>query len=360
MLHVNVQGSCGYGVMDKTQYPYWSVAALSPSNPFYIAGPIAACGQCFEIQCLNSGGQFAGRCNSDPIQRSTTVMISDVCPECEADHLDIQALTYDKIAPMLSGRIDIQYRRVQCTPPSNLVVNIDQNSGTGGFLKMSVSTAGGSGGISSVQVKGPNTAWTGLHNLYGAEWELDTQPQLPLDIHIIADTGAEVTAFSAITQNGVTGVLPTGVQFTFGGPPSYNEASSIDSSGSSAPSSTPQSSAESPPESSSESSIQSDIASASAGGASASASGSSQSIMDDRNILQQSKRVLCQDLRQMLKGNGFGAVFYRGLASAASLEPPLNKAVASEGPTPNADPVDLSDAVLSRQSVRRLRGTCTL
>lgn len=85
-----------------------------------------------------------------------------------------------------------------------------------------------------------------------------------------------MTAFSAITQNGVTGVLPTGVQFTFGGPPSYNEASSIDSSGSSAPSSTPQSSAESPPESSSESSIQSDIASASAGGASASASGSSQ------------------------------------------------------------------------------------
>ena len=45
------------------------------------------------------------------------------------------------MAPMLSGRIDIQYRRVQCTPPSNLQVNIDQNSGTGGFLKMSVSVS---------------------------------------------------------------------------------------------------------------------------------------------------------------------------------------------------------------------------
>ncbi len=90
----------------------------------------------------------------------------------------------------------------------------------------------------------------------------------------------QVTAFSAITQNGVTGVLPTGVQFTFSGPPSYDEASSIDSSGSSAPSSapssTPSSTPESPPESSPESSIQSDIASASAGGASASAGGSSQ------------------------------------------------------------------------------------
>ncbi len=32
--------------------------------------------------------------------------------------------------------------------------------------------------------------------------------------------------------------------------------------------------------------------------------------MDDKNILQQPKRVLCQDLRQMLSGNGFSAVFY--------------------------------------------------
>ena len=44
-----------------------------------------------------------------------------------------------------------------------------------------------------MQVKGPNTAWTGLNNLYGAEWELDSQPQLPLDLHIIADKGAEVS-----------------------------------------------------------------------------------------------------------------------------------------------------------------------
>ena len=94
-----------------------------------------------------------------------------------------------------------------------------------------------------------------------------------LTLHLMS---VQVTAFGVITQNGVTGILPTGVQFTFSGPPSYNEASSIDSSGASAPSSAPQSPAESPPESSPESSIQSDIASASAGGASASAGGSSQ------------------------------------------------------------------------------------
>ena len=42
------------------------------------------------------------------------------------------------MAPMLGGRIDMRYRRVECTPPTNLVVNIEKNSGTGGFLKMSV------------------------------------------------------------------------------------------------------------------------------------------------------------------------------------------------------------------------------
>lgn len=46
-----------------------------------------------------------------------------------------------QMSSMLTGRIDIQYRRVQCTPPSNLIVNIDQNSGTGGFLKMSVTVS---------------------------------------------------------------------------------------------------------------------------------------------------------------------------------------------------------------------------
>ena len=38
-----------------------------------------------------------GRCNSDPNQRTVTVMITDFCPECEADHIDIQALTFNKV-----------------------------------------------------------------------------------------------------------------------------------------------------------------------------------------------------------------------------------------------------------------------
>lgn len=36
--------SCGYGVLDKSKYPFWSVGALSTSNKFFQAGPVYGCG----------------------------------------------------------------------------------------------------------------------------------------------------------------------------------------------------------------------------------------------------------------------------------------------------------------------------
>ena len=52
-------------------------------------------------------------------------------------------------------------------------------------------TNGGSGGVRSVQVKGPNSGWTGLKNIWGGAWEIANQPQLPLDLHVTADSGQE-------------------------------------------------------------------------------------------------------------------------------------------------------------------------
>jgi hypothetical protein len=39
-----LQGACGYGMLDKEKYPYWSVAALSTSSEFYKKGPVQGCG----------------------------------------------------------------------------------------------------------------------------------------------------------------------------------------------------------------------------------------------------------------------------------------------------------------------------
>ena len=46
-----------------------------------------------------------------------------------------------QIAPMLNGRIDIKYRRVECTPPVPVKVQIDGNSGTGGWLRLAVTVS---------------------------------------------------------------------------------------------------------------------------------------------------------------------------------------------------------------------------
>lgn len=46
----------------KCRYPYFSAAALSPSNSFFKADELNGCGQCFQIQCADprSGGwQFS-------------------------------------------------------------------------------------------------------------------------------------------------------------------------------------------------------------------------------------------------------------------------------------------------------------
>lgn len=56
-------------------------------------------------------------------------------------------------------------------------------------------TVGNSGAIKSVQVKGPNSHWKGLNNIWGATWEIANQPSLPIDLHVTADNGQEVGYF---------------------------------------------------------------------------------------------------------------------------------------------------------------------
>ncbi len=47
------EGSCGYGTLGKDRFPYFSTAALAPSNRFYTADALHGCGQCFQVQCAD-------------------------------------------------------------------------------------------------------------------------------------------------------------------------------------------------------------------------------------------------------------------------------------------------------------------
>lgn len=71
-----------------------------------------------------------------------TVMVTDVCPECASttdgsgDHFDLNALSFNLLAPMEKGRIDASYRLVSCKPPSPLKVQVDGSDGAGLWLRL--------------------------------------------------------------------------------------------------------------------------------------------------------------------------------------------------------------------------------
>lgn len=120
--HTPTQGACGFGTLDKNSWPGWNVAGIATSNRFYSKLPGNACGACFEIQCVDPR---EGACN--PARKTVTVVcvawyshsgivpitynmgtstppcaqtVTDECPECGADHWDIQALTFAQVSIM--------------------------------------------------------------------------------------------------------------------------------------------------------------------------------------------------------------------------------------------------------------------
>lgn len=68
-----------------------SPSPITPKVSFIVSTMLEA------DQALIHADSVQGRCNSDPNARSVTVMVTDACPECEPDHIDIQALTFNKV-----------------------------------------------------------------------------------------------------------------------------------------------------------------------------------------------------------------------------------------------------------------------
>ena len=51
-----MQGACGYGMLNKEVYPYWSAAALSTSSQYY-KDPVQGCGWVL-LHCNTECGGF--------------------------------------------------------------------------------------------------------------------------------------------------------------------------------------------------------------------------------------------------------------------------------------------------------------
>ncbi|KDD76131.1 hypothetical protein H632_c342p0 [Helicosporidium sp. ATCC 50920] len=202
-------GACGYGQIPKNSYPYFKVAALSPQNKYYQAGPVDACGQCFEIQCTEGGSV----CIGPPV----TVMISDECPECSANHIDIQSLAFASLADPGLGIINMRYRRVTCEPSTDIKVAVLDYQGAGAWLRLSIVDTGGRGAVKAVMTRTSGTdSWVQLTNTWGAQWELPSAPAPPLDFKIVCDDNETVESLGVVDVDGGISSDTGGVQFGTG------------------------------------------------------------------------------------------------------------------------------------------------
>lgn len=48
-----LDGSCGYGALDRSEWPNWMAAAIGPSNPLTSGGNPGGCGACVEVTCTS-------------------------------------------------------------------------------------------------------------------------------------------------------------------------------------------------------------------------------------------------------------------------------------------------------------------
>lgn len=63
-------------------------------------------------ECMQAYGSKPGSCQAKPEDRSIVVQITDSCPECSTDQMDLQANIWAQIAnpAPAGGRVNMQYR----------------------------------------------------------------------------------------------------------------------------------------------------------------------------------------------------------------------------------------------------------
>ncbi|KAH7619768.1 putative expansin-A17 [Nannochloris sp. 'desiccata'] len=211
------EGACGYGSIPKDAFPYFSTMAFGLNNQFFKSLPLDSCGTCYQVQCQDPR---PGACKTDSAGKPLSViaMITDKCPECGDNHIDVQAQAFAKISKPELGRIKIAYRHVECAVPGDLKVSVKDFAGANGWIRLSVDDTGGRGAVKELYVKGSGqNEWRAMDNTWGAAWELSSAPAPPLAFKFVCDDGEEVIAEDVVTQNGgISGGLKSPVSFSTG------------------------------------------------------------------------------------------------------------------------------------------------
>ncbi|XP_059633913.1 putative expansin-B2 [Cornus florida] len=195
-------GACGY--VNAVEQPPFSSLISAGGPSLYQSGK--ECGACYEVKCTNNTA-----CSGAPV----TVVITDECPGCESNHFDLSGTAFGAMA--LSGhadqlrdagRLQIQYRRVQCNYPGvTIAFHVDAGSNPSYFASV-VEYEAGDGDLASVDLKQAldSDSWQPMQHSWGAVWKLDAGSTLtaPFSIKL-----TEIESGKTLVANNV---IPAGWQ----------------------------------------------------------------------------------------------------------------------------------------------------
>lgn len=193
-----IEGACGYGMLPPQYYPFFMTGALSTSNKFFTGLPVGGCGACFQVQC-DAGSKCKKDASGNPA--SVIVTITDKCPECSADHLDLQATAWAKLSDPSYGNIPIKYRRITCSPPGNIKLGV-LNYNPSGWVRFVALFTARRGSVKALAVRTNNSGkpWQYLTNSWGAVWEAGTIPAAPLDVLFVSDNDEMRISYNVIKK----------------------------------------------------------------------------------------------------------------------------------------------------------------
>ncbi|KAI3854281.1 hypothetical protein MKW98_024704 [Papaver atlanticum] len=168
-------GACGYGSLVDVKPFRTRVGAVS--DVLFNNGE--GCGACYKVKCLDK---------SICSRRAVTVIITDECPGCRANHthFDLSGAAFSRMAIAGNsaqlrnrGELTVVFRRTPCKYRGrNIAFHVNEGS-TQFWLSILVEYEDGDGDIGSMHIKtvdSPN--WLKMKHLWGANWIINTGAKL--------------------------------------------------------------------------------------------------------------------------------------------------------------------------------------
>jgi len=179
------------------------------------------CGRCYEVECTGTSTNTDGY---EPCTgQAVTVVVTDECPagagHCggQAHHFDLSTKAFKGIGHENAGVIDIRYRQVDCSPPSDTNMKLAIH-GHAWWAKVAAKDIKGPGSVSLLEVKTTMLGdWSALKPDYGQFWKWDSYVgDGPYQFRITLEDGQQLVYEMPGNQLQTGTDIDTGLQFATG------------------------------------------------------------------------------------------------------------------------------------------------